>query len=93
MLTLVITSGSVTVISIGIIVIIVFMLYFTMLRWIDQVVTSSILLNYQIAAESATLYEQDTMQLNLVDLRISKMYIEQSLATKPWNPSFVNSAN
>ena len=79
--------------SIGIIVIIVFMLYFTMLQWIDQVVTSSILLNYQIATESATLYEQDTMQLNLMDLRIAKMYIERSLATKPWNPNFVNSTN
>ena len=39
----------------GITVIIVFMLYYSLLYWIDQVVTSSILLNIQIMSEGAAL--------------------------------------
>lgn len=55
MLCSVITSASVLVMITGITVIIVFMLYYSLLYWIDQVVTSSILLNIQIMSEGAAL--------------------------------------
>lgn len=51
----VITSASVFAMVAGSTVTIVFILYFRLLYWIDQVVTSSILLNIQISGEGAAL--------------------------------------
>ena len=54
-LCLVITLASVLVMLAGSAAIIAFLLYYRMLYWVDQVVTSSILLNIQIMSESAAL--------------------------------------
>lgn len=70
---------------------IVFILYYRLLYWIDQVVTSSILLNIQIMTEGAALNVQDTMQLNLNDINIAKAYKELSLKSNfSFNPYFNN---
>jgi hypothetical protein len=55
---------------------IIFGLYFRLLYWIDQIVVSSIVLNIDIMAESAALNVQDSLQLNLNDLRIAKAFLE-----------------
>ena len=55
----VITFASVLAMVAGFIVIIVFILYFRLMYWIDQVVTSSILLNIQISTEGAAQNTQD----------------------------------
>lgn len=74
-----ITIASVLVMLAGSGTIIAFMLYHRMLYWVDQVVTSSILLNIQIMSEGAALNVQDIMQLNLNDLSIAKAFKEKTL--------------
>lgn len=78
-----ITGVSVFALLAGSIVTIVFILYFRLIYWVDQVVTSSLLLNIEIMAEGAALNAQDTMQLNLNDLNIAKAFIEASLMAPP----------
>ena len=67
---------------VGVTVLIVTILHNRLLVWIDQVVTSSILLNIQIMSEGAALNMQDIMQLNLNDLQIAKAYIEDRLTNQ-----------
>jgi hypothetical protein len=55
----VITSASVLAMVAGTTAVIVFILYYRLIIWIDQVVTSSILLNIQISTEGAALNTQD----------------------------------
>lgn len=55
----VITSASVLAMVAGTTAVIVFILYYRLIIWIDQVVTSSILLNIQISSEGAAQNTQD----------------------------------
>lgn len=71
---------------IGSIFTILFGLYFRLLFWIDQIVVSSIVLNIDIMAESAALNVQDSLQMNLNDLKIAKAFLEAYAA----NPVFVD---
>ena len=55
----VITFASILAMVAGTTAVIVFILYYRLIIWIDQVVTSSILLNIQISSEGAAQNTQD----------------------------------
>ena len=71
---------------VGSIFTIIFGLYKRLIYWIDQIVVSSIVLNIEVMAESAALNAQDSMQLNINDLRIAKAFLDRATT----DPSYLN---